>query len=332
LSNEPDTRIDLQPVDSVTVTTLVDNYVDVLLLDHGPAKRLGLPTSDTPRIQATVLEEGYTSDAPLAEHGFSAMITVKSAERQHRVLFDTGMTPSGLVENMRRLGHPLKDIEAIVLSHGHFDHTTGLAGIVRALGRPNLPVLLHPEAWNHRRIVVPGRDPFEIPTPSKAAIEGAGFEIIEDRQPSFRLGGSLLITGEVDRTTDFEQGFPIHQARRDGEWQPDPLILDDQAAIIHVRDKGLVILTGCGHAGIVNIVRYAQKLTGVRQVYAVIGGFHLSGPLFEPIIPLVCDALAELSPQVIVPAHCTGWKAVHALASRFPNAFIQNSIGTQFEM
>ena len=328
----PDTPIALEAVNSVTVTTLVDNYIDVLLMDQGPAKRLGLPTADTPRVPAAVLEEGQTSDAPLAEHGFSAMITLASDGHEHRVLFDTGMTPDGLVENMRRLGLSPKDFEAIVLSHGHFDHTTGLDGIIRTLGRPNLPVFLHPEAWSRRRIVLPGREPFEIPTPSKSAIQGAGFEIIEDKQPSFLLDNSLLITGEVDRTTEFEKGFPIHQAKRDGEWQPDPLILDDQAAIVNVRDKGLVVLTGCGHAGIVNILRHARKLTGVERIYAVIGGFHLNGPLFEPIIPNVCDALAEMDPEVIVPAHCTGWKAVHALAARFPNPFIQNSVGTRFEL
>jgi 7,8-dihydropterin-6-yl-methyl-4-(beta-D-ribofuranosyl)aminobenzene 5'-phosphate synthase len=126
--------------------------------------------------------------------------------------------------------------------------------------------------------------------------------------------------------------MPIHQAKRGADWQPDPLILDDQAAILNVRDKGIVVLTGCGHAGIVNIVRYAQKLTGVDSVYAVIGGFHLNGPHFEAIIPSVCHSLGELGPQVIVPAHCTGWKAVHALAAQFPDAFIQNSVGTRFEL
>lgn len=328
----PEPRIALPPVDSVTITTFVDNYVDMLLMDQGPAKRLGLPTAETPRVPASVLEEGQTADNPLAEHGFSALIDVHSSGRAHTVLFDTGMTPSGLVENMRRLGHSPKDIEAIVLSHGHLDHTTGMDGLVRTLGRLSVPVFLHPEAWSRRRLVLPGREPFELPTPSKSAIKGAGFEIIEEKQPSFLLDGSLLITGEVDRTTDFEKGFPIHQAKRNGDWQPDPLILDDQAAILNVRDKGLVVLTGCGHAGIVNIIRYARKLTGVEPIYTVIGGFHLNGPLFEPIIPLVCNALAELDPQVIVPAHCTGWKAVHALAARFPNAFIQNSVGTRFEL
>jgi 7,8-dihydropterin-6-yl-methyl-4-(beta-D-ribofuranosyl)aminobenzene 5'-phosphate synthase len=329
MSNAP---ISIEPVDGVTITTLVDNYMDALMPDHGPAKRLGFPTPDTPQLPVSILEEGTTTDWPLAQHGFSALITVQQNGRQHRVLFDTGMTPSGLVENMGRLSLTPKDVEAIVLSHGHFDHTTGLDGVVRALGRPALPVYIHPEAWNKRRVVLPGRDPFELPTPSKSALRGAGFEIIEGVQPSFLLDGSLLITGEVDRTTDFEKGMPIHQAKRGDEWQPDPLVLDDQAAILHVRDKGLVVLTGCGHAGIVNIVRYAKKLTGVEKVYAVIGGFHLNGPIFEPIIPLVCDSLAELGPQVIVPAHCTGWKAVHALAARFPDAFIQNSVGTRFEL
>jgi len=328
----PENKIALEPVDSVTITTLVDNYIDVLLMDQGPAKRMGLPTAETPRLPAAVLEEGQTTDAPLAEHGFSVMIKLTSGRREHNVLFDTGMTPDGLVANMRRLGHSIKDIEAIVLSHGHFDHTTGMDGVVRTLGRSSLPVFLHPESWSHRRIVLPGREPFELPTPSKSAIQGAGFDIIEEKQPSFLLDRSLLITGEVDRTTDFEKGFPIHQAKRNGAWQPDPIILDDQAAILNVRDKGLVVLTGCGHAGIVNILRYARKLTGIERIYAVIGGFHLNGPLFEPIIPPVCDALAEMAPQVIVPAHCTGWKAVHALATRFPNAFIQNSVGTRFEL
>jgi 7,8-dihydropterin-6-yl-methyl-4-(beta-D-ribofuranosyl)aminobenzene 5'-phosphate synthase len=324
--------IPLAPVDSVHITTLVDNYVDALLLDHGPAKRPGFPTPETPRLKASILEEGSTADAPLAEHGFSTHITFTKNGREHRLLFDTGMTPSGLIENARRLSLDLKDIEAIVLSHGHFDHTTGLDGVVQTLGRAGMPVYLHPEAWSHRRIAIPGRDPFEIPTPSKNAIRGAGFEIIEEKQPSFVLDGSLLITGEVDRTTDFEKGFPIHQARRNGDWQPDPLILDDQATILNVRDRGLVILTGCGHAGIVNIVRYARKLTGVDSVYAVLGGFHLNGPLFEPIISNVLDALDEFRPEVIVPAHCTGWRAVHAIAARFPNAFIQNSVGTRFEL
>ena len=324
--------IPLQPVDSVSITCLIDNVADMLLQNQGPAKRPALGDPAAPRVPAAYLESGETADAPLAEHGFSALINVEKDGREHRVLFDAGLTPDGLAENMRRLGIDAKEIEAVVLSHGHFDHTTGIDGFVRAVGRANLPVMIHPEFWSRRRIAIPGRDPFELPSTSKSALQGAGFEIIEERQPSFLLDGSLLVTGEVDRTSDFEQGFPIHQAFRDGDWQPDPLILDDQAVVLHVRDKGLVVMTGCGHAGIVNIVRYAKKLTGVDEVYAVIGGFHLGGPLFEPIIPATCEALAALAPEVVVPAHCTGWRATHALAAALPDAFIQNSVGTRYEL
>jgi 7,8-dihydropterin-6-yl-methyl-4-(beta-D-ribofuranosyl)aminobenzene 5'-phosphate synthase len=168
--------------------------------------------------------------------------------------------------------------------------------------------------------------------PSRAGIEDAGFTIVEDRQPSLLLDGVLLVTGEVDRTTDFETGIPAHQVWRDADWQPDPLIHDDQAVVLYVRDKGLVMLTGCGHSGIVNIVRHAKTLTGIDRVYAVLGGFHLSGRVFEPIIPQTVAARAAEDLGVLVPAHCTGWKAQIALATGLPGAFTANSVGSRFEL
>jgi 7,8-dihydropterin-6-yl-methyl-4-(beta-D-ribofuranosyl)aminobenzene 5'-phosphate synthase len=124
--------------------------------------------------------------------------------------------------------------------------------------------------------------------------------------------------------------FP--SALRDGEWRADPLILDDQALIVSLGDRGLVILSGCGHAGIVNTVRFARNLTGNDAVAAIIGGFHLSGPMFERIIEPTVDALAELSPSLLVPAHCTGWRAVHRLATRFPDALIMSTVGTTISL
>lgn len=324
--------VELEPVDAVQITTLMDNYSDSLLPSEGPAKRafgLGVPA---PSIAVETFEGGEGRESLLAQHGFSALVTAVKDGRERTLLFDTGVSPEGLVENMRRLSLTPKDAEAIVLSHGHFDHTGGMAGLIGELGRTNLPVIIHPEFWSRRRLAFPGMEPREIPTTSKTALRGAGFEIVEERQPSFLLDRSVLITGEVDRTTDFEQGFPVHQKFDGGAWVPDPLILDDQALVIHVHNRGLVVLTGCGHAGIVNIVRYAQKLTRVGRVYAVLGGFHLGGPLFEPVIPQVVAALAELGPEVIVPAHCTGWRATHALAAALPGAFIQNSVGTRFDL
>ena len=142
------------------------------------------------------------------------------------------------------------------------------------------------------------------------------------------LSASVLITGEVARTTGYEPGFPPQQAWLDGRWQPDPLVLDEQALIVNVRDRGLVVITGCGHAGVVNIARYARRLTGDQPLYALLGGFHLGGPLFEPLIPRVLDDLAALDPGVLVPAHCTGWRAQHAISARFPEAYVPNAVGT----
>jgi 7,8-dihydropterin-6-yl-methyl-4-(beta-D-ribofuranosyl)aminobenzene 5'-phosphate synthase len=152
------------------------------------------------------------------------------------LLFDTGVSPGGVVENVNRLGLSLGDVELIVLSHGHWDHVTGMAGVANAVGRRNLPVLIHPAFWTRRRLSFPGLEPAELPSTSRSALEGAGFEIVEKRQPSFLLDGSVLITGEVDRTTEFETGFKGHEALRDA-WEPDPLILDDQALAIRVRDR-----------------------------------------------------------------------------------------------
>ncbi len=323
------TAIALEPVDAITVTTLVDNVTDSLLADEGPAKRPSMGAS--PRMPAPLLAGGDTDDALRAEHGFSALVTIAKGDRETRVLFDAGRTPDGLVENMRRLELSPGDIDIIVLSHGHWDHVTGMDGLVGQLGRANMPVLIHPEFWTRRRLAFPGRDPVELPTTSKSALQGAGFEIVEQRQPSFLLEGSLLVTGEVDRTTEFERGFPGHEAHRHGGWQPDPLILDDQALVAMVRGHGLVVLTGCGHSGIINILRYVRGLTGESRIHAVLGGFHLSGRAFEPIIGPTCEALGGFSADYLVPAHCTGWRATHALAARFPEAFIQNSVGTRFE-
>lgn len=322
-------EIRLVPVDSVRITTLVDNMIDVWMPDGGSAGRF--------RDWETVIDTGVATlephaapDQPRAEHGFSALVSVGVNGRESHVLFDAGRTPDGLVHNMRCLGVDPGDISTIVLSHGHFDHTTGMDGFVRDVGRTNLPVIIHPDFWNKRRITLPGREPWELPTTSKSALVGAGFEIVERQQPSFLLDGALLVTGEVDRTNGFEHGFPIQEAWREGGWKPDPLVLDDQALVLQVRGRGLVVITGCGHAGIVNTVDYAQRLTGVEAIHAVMGGFHLNGT-FERLIPEVCAAFSRFAPAVIVPGHCTGWRATHQLAATFPDAFVHNSVGAVFE-
>ena len=115
-------------------------------------------------------------------------------------------------------------------------------------------------------------------------------------------------------------------------WEPDPLILDDQALVVHVRDRGLVVLTGCAHAGAINIARHAMRLTGVDRLHAMFGGFHLGGPAFEPIIEPTVEALEAMAPSIIVPAHCTGWKAQHRFAAALPDAFIPNAVGSTYTL
>ena len=166
--------ITLHPAQSVAITILADNFFDGLLIDQGVAKRASLSTQKL-RVATALMEGGQTFESPLAQHGFSALVTLTVGGQMHRVLFDTGATPDGLIANMRTFGISPKDIEAIVLSHGHFDHTTGLDGLTRALGRTNLPVMIHPDFWNRRRLVIPGRDPFEIRVrPANTSARAAG--------------------------------------------------------------------------------------------------------------------------------------------------------------
>ena len=318
--------IDLEPVDEVRITTLMDNSYDGLLGDTAIARRAGL--ARVAQIAAANFEGGTTAAGLIAEHGFSALVTTRRGDESHTVLFDTGVSPNGLSDNLERLGLQASQIEAVVLSHGHFDHAGGFEGLARLRGRSGLPITVHPKVWTKRRVAVPGLPEWELPALSRTSLESEGFEIVERRQPSLVLGGQMLITGEIDRTTDFERGMPFHEQLGPDGWEPDPEILDDQALVVNVRGLGLLVLTGCGHAGVVNICRYAGRLTGVEGLAAVIGGFHLSGPAFEPIITPTIEALQAMRPQVIVPAHCTGWRAQHRLAADLPDAFVPNAVGT----
>ncbi|WP_301175334.1 MBL fold metallo-hydrolase [Actinomadura geliboluensis] len=322
--------IALEPVDEVEIVTLVDNVYDALLTDGERTRRAGAGKG---AVTAPQFEEGRTFAGMVAEHGFSALVTVRRGDRSTTLLFDTGLSPDAMVTNADRLGLDLGGVQAVVLSHGHFDHAGGLAGLAGRRGVRSLPMVVHPLAWTRRRLAVPGREPEELPTLSPRALAGEGFEVIERREPSLLLDGSVLITGEVDRTTEFERGMPPpHQAWTGSGWVHDPLVADDQALVVHVRDRGLVVLTGCGHAGAVNIVRHARRLTGVDRLHALVGGLHLGGPAFEPVIPPTVAALTDLAPSLLVPGHCTGWRAQHALAAALPDAWVQSSSGTTYRL
>ena len=308
----------LPAVDGVEITTIMDNSLDLLMSSTPMARRFPLP------------HYGFIRPQLRAEHGVSMLITVIDQGKRDTMLFDTGVTPDGALHNLAVLGVDLGTIQAIVLSHGHTDHTHGLDGFLDKLGRRHMPILLHPDAFLKRRLVYNDNSILDLPPPSLHDLEREGIELLVERGPSFLINGKLLVTGQIERTTDFEQGLKNQQAEVDGTWQPDPWVYDDQAIVMHVRNKGLVVATGCGHAGVINILRQACAQTGVEQVYALLGGFHLSGAHFEPIIPQTVEALQRINPVVVVPAHCTGWRATHRIAQMMPDAFMPNSVGTTF--
>jgi 7,8-dihydropterin-6-yl-methyl-4-(beta-D-ribofuranosyl)aminobenzene 5'-phosphate synthase len=311
--------VGLEQVDSVEITTLMDNYIDLLMVSSEVARQ--------PRLGDTLGEE---QTRLIGEHGFCALVTVTADGRRESILFDAGLSPDGVLHNIDILEDPLADVRAIVLSHGHADHTGALVGLLRRLGKRGLPLIAHPDAFLQRKLVLPNGREVKMPPPDRGALLQEGVALIEGKEPSLLLDKRALVTGQVARTTGFEKGFPIHHALVDGRWQPDPWIYDDQALVFHLRGKGLAILTGCGHAGVINIIRHARNVTGIENVYALIGGFHLTGPLFEAIIPQTVEELKRVAPRVVVPTHCTGWKAVHAIARAMPQAFIQNSVGTRY--
>lgn len=314
-----ETRPALRAVDRLEVTILMDNSIDVFLPGSEEVRRTRLP-SELPWGDGKAL---------VAEHGYSALVSVHAADRSATLLFDAGVSTQGLIHNMDVMEVKPHDLHSIVLSHGHVDHTQGLMGMIKRVGKQRMPVLLHPDAFLNRKVIFPDKSELHTPAPNRRLLEQENVEFIEERGPSYLVERMVLVTGQIHRTTDFEKGFPIHYSEINGEWQSDPLIHDDQALVVNVRDKGLVVLTGCGHAGAINSIRYAQKLTGVNTIYALLGGLHLTGSIFEPIIPPTINELKAIGPRLIMPGHCTGWKATHAFARELPEAFVQSSVGTR---
>jgi 7,8-dihydropterin-6-yl-methyl-4-(beta-D-ribofuranosyl)aminobenzene 5'-phosphate synthase len=306
---------ELAPVDGVDVTIIVDNYIDLLMAGSEDVHRY-------------LVEDLADRDQLVAEHGFSALVTVRSGGTSSSILYDAGLTPSALGRNLAVLDVPVNDLRAIVISHGHVDHHGGLEGLFRRHGAARLPLIIHPEAWRERKVVFPTGVEVRLPPPSRGDLEREGVQLIEERSETLLLDGSLLVSGQVERVTPFEKGFPVHYARSNGGWEPDPLIWDDQNVIVNVQGKGLVIVSGCSHAGAVNVVRNAQRLTGERRIAGFVGGLHLTGGLFEAIIADTVEELTAADVGRVLPAHCSGWKAVHALAKRMPGAFVQPAVGT----
>lgn len=329
--------MNLQEIESAKITILVDNITDRLLPSSSIVKRPPMISNQT------------ISKSPIAEHGFSALLEIsyvyENSTKTNKFLFDTGVSKEGIVNNSDVLGINLKDIETIILSHGHFDH---ISGLISTLGRlkKSVEIIAHPEAFLRRWLVYPNGNKARMDFLDEEEINQAGGIIrkvdkisflprnvnMQSKKKTNQANNRVMITGEIPRVTEFEKGFPLQYKEQDNEINlvPDPLVSDDQALIMNVKNKGLIILTGCGHAGIVNTIKFAKKVTGIKKIYCVIGGFHLSGQDYEDSIPLTIAELTRVDPQYIVPCHCTGWKATNKIIDTMPEKFIQSSVGSTF--
>jgi 7,8-dihydropterin-6-yl-methyl-4-(beta-D-ribofuranosyl)aminobenzene 5'-phosphate synthase len=314
---------DLKWVDALTVTSIVDNFVDLLLQNEGPARRRPRQTKAFERCLC-------------AEHGLAEVVESVSNTERFALLFDFGATPLVYLNNIQLLiedyGFDLAQVQTLVLSHGHWDHYGGLSGFLEAK-RHELAAETRLYAgddaflqrWNQPR-QGPRRDMGRL---DEAFITGKGIDIVRVKAPRV-LGGQALVSGEIPRRTAYEISSPAMRVEQAGHDTQDRLS-GEQALIYQLRGKGLVVLTACGHAGVVNTVLHAREITGISEIHAVIGGFHLSGASAERIGQTV-EGLAEFAPEVIVPMHCTGLATIEALQQRLPGRVIYNSAGTQYTL
>jgi 7,8-dihydropterin-6-yl-methyl-4-(beta-D-ribofuranosyl)aminobenzene 5'-phosphate synthase len=311
----------LKTVNRVEITTLIDNYVDVLL-----------PSTDIITRPPLSIDGKVKADTFLAEHGLSLLVTVWQGEEKHTILFDTGYTKIGVLHNMEQLGLNIEDIEVIVLSHGHMDHTGSLNAILDKIPG-TIPLVIHPGAFAYPRYTrqPDGSKNIWPQTLKRDALAQKNVEIVESETPTLIADEMIMVTGEVERTTAFEKGMPNALVEKNGEIVQDP-ILDDQAIVMKLNGKGLVVISGCAHSGIINTLTFARKTIGEQSIHTVLGGFHLTGPFFEKIHDETIQEMKKMDPDVIMPMHCTGLKAIQRFQREFPSSFVLNSVGSKMTL
>ena len=272
-------------------------------------------------MQITTLSENTAGRAGLlAEWGLSILIEADD----HRILLDTGSGFSA-VYNAMTLGVDLSRIDKIVFSHGHFDHTGGLIHILRMM-RSHVEVIAHPDIWAPKYTRRPEREGTYIGVPfAREAAEALGASFNLARDPVW-INENIVSSGEIPMLTDYEKIDPTLYVKENEEFKPDPL-WDDQAIFLK-SEKGLIIILGCAHRGTINTIRYAQKLTGVEPVYAVIGGTHLISASPQRLDATITE-LSSLGVQRLGVSHCTGLPVSALLAQTFGATFFFNNAGTR---
>ncbi len=303
----------MEPVKNLSVTVLVDNYIDLLLPGEDRVSR------------APLVVDGVFSKNPVSEHGLSLLFDVDGK----KFIMDFGLSEFALLYNMEILGLSPSDVEFGILSHGHHDHRGALLKFAEKRQGKAFRLYLHKDALLKERFfrLPDGREAYFPPFETEMLeYLGVQFELVEG--PVFLLDGKLAVSGEIPRVTDFEKGLPGAFYVKDGKKIPDP-IKDDMSIYFLLEGKGLVVVSGCAHSGIVNSTLYGMEVTGEKKVYAILGGFHLTGPGMEEVVPKTIEKLKELEPEVICPMHCTGWKSQVEIYRNFPEAYVISTPGTR---
>lgn len=323
LPNEPTA---LETLDTAETYVLVDNVSDLLSTVPGSV------TPEIPNLLKAGAKELSGECLCCAHWGLSLIITARVGEREHTLLFDSGPEGYAVERNGSRLGIDFGRIEAVVLSHGHWDHAGGMIMALKRItfenGGQKVPIHVNPGMFVTRALqfsdgrVVPFKD---VPGLEELAREGA--QVVNETEARPLLDDMFYLSGEIPRVTAYEKGLPGHVKRTaDGaDWEPDPWIMDERFLAVNVRDKGIIVFTACSHAGIVNVLKHARALFEPIPLYGVVGGFHLSGAICQKIIPETVEDMKSFGLKMIVPGHCTGWRAVHALLDAFGEGVVTPS-------
>ena len=320
---------ELAAADRVEVLVLVDNVTD--FLSSNPAGVEG----ELSRFwrQGARLQAGHLLCC--AAHGFSCAITAWSGNKSRTLLFDCGPDGQVLRNNVQRLGFDMANVNSVFLSHGHWDHAGGMTEALDLICAANggLPVdtYMHPSMYQTRAMKAPDGSmrPFEdVPGPGTLTAHGA--RVVHTTEPHLILDDLFFVSGEIPRVTSFEVGMPGQYRQTEGgaSWAPDTLLTDERFVAVRVAGKGTFVFTACSHAGVVNVLTHARNsIPG--EVYGVIGGFHLAGST-ERLIPDTVSEMRCFNLRLVAPAHCTGWRAVNALAAAFGDSVAPSAVGKTY--
>jgi 7,8-dihydropterin-6-yl-methyl-4-(beta-D-ribofuranosyl)aminobenzene 5'-phosphate synthase len=329
-------------VDRLVMTNVVDNVYDIFAR--------GGNIGDL-NVQRTPLRPGQTS--LLAEHGLAYHLeSVRGTERRE-ILLDFALTQGNLLNNYAALRVDPTKADAFNLRHGHADHYGALPEVARLTQgklKPGLTLYAGGEdTFCHRVVATADGGRIDQGLLDRPALEARGLRVVLAKQPLV-VTGHAFVSGQIPRVTDFEKPpaaarlvagasdsacaaslhFPpgaLQVEVKPGELIPDNF-QGEIATAYNVKDRGLVIITSCGHAGVVNSVRHIQKVTGIDHIHAVVGGFHLA-PAPDPIVDKTVDTFKTLNPDYILPMHCTGWNTITAIQRTMPTKLVMPSTGTR---